>query len=113
MGGARIHDAPMNATQFLVRSVACAALASSVCVHAGCRGDASRLTMEAGRGDEVDMAGMAYHAPLGGACRRWRWHSLFPVGQLHRRDPFAADRETFAATFIPYAPAGPRDALEP
>jgi len=61
--------------------------------------------MEAGRGDEVDIAGMAYDAPLGTECHHWRWRSFFRLAELHGRDPLAADKEIWAATFIPYARA--------
>src|ERR1700686_5387631 len=93
----------MHTRSFLVSCVACAALLASASLHAECRGDASKFTLEAGRGDEVDMAGMAYDARLGGPCRDWRWHSFFRLAQLQGREPLASDREIWAATFIPYA----------
>lgn len=76
-----------------------ALLASASIAHAAC--PANHVEIEAGRGDEVDAAGVGWRHALGGDCGAPRFALLLRADHWRGRDPEPANRSIWDVSATP------------
>lgn len=76
-----------------------ALLSSASIAHGACR--ANHVEIEAGRGDEVDAAGIGWRHALGGDCGAPRFALLLRADHWRGRDPAPASRSIWDVSATP------------
>jgi hypothetical protein len=84
----------MDAKRLLAAFLACTTLAA---VGA----ERGEMFVEAGRGDEIDVAGLGWSFPFAGDREGWQWRALLRGALLRGREPPPAERTIWVASFIP------------
>jgi hypothetical protein len=84
----------MDTKRLLAAFFACTALTAA-------GADRGELFVEAGRGDEIDVAGMGWNFPFAGDREGWQWRGLLRLALLRGREPPPAERTIWVASFIP------------